>query len=335
MHCQGSLHAICMPFFGSTTLADVLGQWKNQGTLPLSGKELTETLLDRRSTTMRESAAGELLPAGLEDSPRGARLHTNRSELTQPTHSIAALATIARLSYVEATLWIGARLADGLAHAHERGILHRDLKPANILLADDGQPMLLDFNLSHDLNSQSSTAMEGGTLPYMAPEHLAALGHRDGVGDPRSDLYALGVILYEMLAGAQPFPVRQGGLELVIANMIDDRRAAPAALRPLNSAVTPAVQAIIFRCLEPDPAKRYQSAAELRDDLERHLQSLPLRHTREPAWSERAKKWLRRHPRLTSATSVVALATVLLVALTSAPCGSHRAACHTRRSRIV
>jgi eukaryotic-like serine/threonine-protein kinase len=317
-HSQGSLHAICMPFFGSTTLADVLGRWKDEGTLPLSGKALADTVSDRHRTTMRDSTAGKLPPRCLADLPTSNRSRTGAAAAPKPSQSIAALATIARLSYVEAILWIGARLADGLAHAHERGILHRDLKPANILLADDGQPMLLDFNLSHDLNSQSSTAMEGGTLPYMAPEHLAALGHRGGAGDPRSDLYALGVILYEMLAGAQPFPVRQGGLELVIAEMIDDRRTAPAALRPQNSAVTPAVQAIIFRCLEPDPAERYQSAAELRDDLERHLQSLPLRHTHEPAWSERAKKWIRRHPRLTSATSVFALATVLLVALASA-----------------
>ena len=80
------------------------------------------------------------------------------------------------MSYVDAVLWMGARLADGLAHAHARGIIHRDLKPANILLADNGQPMLLDFNLAEDikLRSAAAAAQIGGTLPYMAPEHLQA-----------------------------------------------------------------------------------------------------------------------------------------------------------------
>ncbi len=102
-----------------------------------------------------------------------------------------------------------ARLADGLGHAHERGILHRDLKPANILLADDGQPMLLDFNLSEDLKlrSRAPAAFIGGTLPYMAPEQLQAFQHGTCGGDARSDIFSLGVILYELLTGEHPFPL--------------------------------------------------------------------------------------------------------------------------------
>src|SRR5207249_109242 len=115
------------------------------------------------------------------------------------------------LSYVEAVLWIGARLADGLAHAHDRGVIHRDLKPANILLTDDGQPMLLDFNLSDDARLQGSPAAAGmgGTLPYMSPEQLRAFVDRTRSLDARTDLYALGVILYELLTRKHPFPVRR------------------------------------------------------------------------------------------------------------------------------
>ena len=116
---------------------------------------------------------------------------------------------MARLSHTEAVLWMGARLADGLAHAHERGILHLDLKPANILLTDDALvDALLDFNLSIDLNDVGSLQMArlGGTLPYMSPEQLEAFGGGKRDIDARSDLFTLGIILFEMLTGTSPFP---------------------------------------------------------------------------------------------------------------------------------
>src|SRR5205807_1392074 len=104
-------------------------------------------------------------------------------------------------TYVQSVLWIASRLADGLAHAHERGILHRDLKPANILLTDEGQPMLLDFNLSADtkLGTSPEAAMIGGTLIYMSPEHIEAFRGGQRPVDARSDIYSLGLILYELL----------------------------------------------------------------------------------------------------------------------------------------
>src|SRR5204863_8372192 len=110
----------------------------------------------------------------------------------------ALLRRLEGLSYVEAILSLAARLVDGLVHAHERGILHRDLKPANVLLTDEGQPMLLDFNLAADTKPRGAAllALIGGTLPYMAPESLSALRDESPSADPRSDLYALGLILF-------------------------------------------------------------------------------------------------------------------------------------------
>ena len=165
------------------------------------------------------------------------------------------LAMLGKLSYVEAILWIGSRLADGLAHAHSRGILHRDLKPANILLTDSGQPMLLDFNLSADTKEPASFASFGGTLPYMAPEHLKAFrGQEDLPVDARSDLYAMGIILYELLAGRHPFEVFSGGSLSVLERMIVERsKPVPPALRERNPQVSPAVESIIRHCLEADP----------------------------------------------------------------------------------
>src|SRR5262249_37411488 len=150
------------------------------------------------------------------------------------------------------------------------GIVHRDLKPANVLLTDDGTPMLLDFNLAADVRQAGGRV--GGTLSYMAPEHLAAfaamkLNGQEAVVDHRSDLFALGVILFELLTGPPPFPRKPDGVEPLVLSMITDRMGTPPRLRPDNPALTPAVESIVRHCLHPDPARRYQSAEHLRDDL--------------------------------------------------------------------
>ena len=142
-------------------------------------------------------------------------------------------------SAVQAAVWIVARLAEGLEHAHDRGLLHRDLKPSNILLAADGTPMLLDFNLAVENPAGSPEgeihrAMVGGTLPYMSPEHIDAFNPRgttsaDAV-DERSDIYALGLIFFELLAGAPPFPDPPAGAPLleILDLMIACRRQPPS-----------------------------------------------------------------------------------------------------------
>src|SRR5206468_1825944 len=109
-------------------------------------------------------------------------------------------------SYIEVILILGSQLADGLGHAHRRGILHRDLKPANILFTDEGRPMLLDFNLAEDTKQRHAAerAAIGGTLPYMAPEHLEAYRTGKGQLDERCDIFSLGVILFELLTGRHP-----------------------------------------------------------------------------------------------------------------------------------
>ncbi len=312
VHEDGPLQAVCMPYFGATTLAHVLHDVRNSAALPSSGKSLLHTLDARKSAT-RHAGGPDVCRALAPRVPADSR--SESATFDPPPGPAAPRPTMLEgLSYSEAVLWMAARLADGLAHAHERGILHRDLKPAHVLLTDDGQPMLLDFNLAQDTKlSGAAVAHVGGTLPYMAPEHLEAFCNGKRPVDGRSDVFAFGVILYELLTGRHPFPLRRGPLETILPEMIADRAQPSPALRPWNRAVSPAVEAVVRRCLEPEPEQRYTSARQLHEDLQRQLEHLPLKHTREPSLRERAAKWRRRHPRL----AVLTVALLLLAGLTA------------------
>lgn len=157
------------------------------------------------------------------------------------------------------------QLLRGLAAAHEKGIIHRDLKPSNLKLTSDSFLKILDFGLAHchdddrahDLTTETHSTVLSGTLAYMSPEQL-----RNGPLDPRNDLYAAGLILYQMCAGRLPFD--ETGALLIDA--ILNRRVPPP--RKFNSSVDPRVEKIILKALEKDPKVRYQSAREMLHDLE-------------------------------------------------------------------
>jgi serine/threonine protein kinase/tetratricopeptide (TPR) repeat protein len=241
-----------------------------------------------------------------------------------------ALQFLRNCTAVQAAAWIVARLAEGLDHAHSRGLLHRDLKPANILLAADGTPMLLDFNLAAENPARSpdreiGRALVGGTLPYMAPEHLDAFSPRGSTPpeavDERADIYALGLILHEVLAGESPFPVLapQPGTSPcdMIRRMIEVRRRPPS-LRARCPDVPWSLDALVARCLEFEPSRRYDRARDLAEDLRRFLDDLPLKHTPEPSLRERAGKFARRHRALCSSSSIALISLVFIVAMGTA-----------------
>ncbi|MBN9520605.1 serine/threonine protein kinase, partial [bacterium] len=292
-HRAGPFQAVCMPYLGRTTLAAVVRHVRARGSVPLSGKELHTTVVGGGPKATGAPAPGKTGAAPPDGWDR-----------------------VDGLPYVDAALTLAVEIADGLAHAHARGILHRDLKPANVLLSDDGRAMLLDFNLAEDvkLRGPAEDAAVGGTLPYMAPEHVDAFREGHGRSDARCDLYALGVILFELLTGRHPFPPRAGDSDRVLLELAADRRKPPPRLRPLNPAVSPAVEALVRKCLEPDPAARYQAAADLAEDVRRHLSHRPLRHAANPSARERLRKLARRHPRLASSGAVAAAAGLVLLA---------------------
>src|SRR5262249_33252891 len=153
-----------------------------------------------------------------------------------PPGRSAGRAALARRDFAQAIAWWGARMAEALEHAHDRGVLHRDIKPSNVLVTADGMPMLLDFNLAReaprDGSGPASDAL-GGTLDYMSPEHLEELA--DGVPgrvDARSDVYSLGVLLYEALMGVRPYAPPRDALSPtgVLLRAAEERRASAPLL---------------------------------------------------------------------------------------------------------
>jgi eukaryotic-like serine/threonine-protein kinase len=177
---------------------------------------------------------------------------------------------------VQAACWIGARLAEALAYAHGRGVLHRDLKPANILVNPYGRPLLADFNLSLGTGRVARTdpGLFGGTLAYMAPEHIDAFNPDEHTPqeavDERSDIYSLGMVLFELLAGRRPFgaagatPSGVGTLRQLAA----ERRAGAPSIRSVRPDLPEVVDRALRRCLEPDPGRRFESAADLARAME-------------------------------------------------------------------
>jgi serine/threonine protein kinase/Tfp pilus assembly protein PilF len=241
-------------------------------------------------------------------------------ELAQPARRY-----LGKASYVQAAVWIAARLAEALEHAHARGLLHRDMKPTNILIAADGTPMLLDFNLSAESDgfdaAEGTKAMLGGTLPYMAPEHLDAFNPLGSTPpeavDERSDIYALGLILFEMVAGQHPFsdPPACARMTDTLAMMTRERQQGAPSLRAAFPEVPWSLDAILKKCLDPEPGRRYLRARDLAEDLRRFLDDLPLKHTSEPSLRERLAKWARRNPRAGSSASVATLSVGLILVL--------------------
>ncbi len=164
------------------------------------------------------------------------------------------------------TVGLMEKIARAVHYAHEAGILHRDLKPANILLDETGEPCVCDFGLAKFINTDSDLTLPGavlGTIPYMAPEQ--ASGQTDRIG-PATDVWALGVILYELIAGRRPFA--GPSLEDVKTKVLRDE---PSSLTKARPDVPADLEAIVLKCLRKEPEQRYGSAAELADALNAYL----------------------------------------------------------------
>ncbi len=254
------LSAICMPFYGRATLYDLLDHAFRRGTIPLRGREVDEAI--DRAVTAGDPAAGD--PA--EEAPRRA---------TRDWWDT---------SYANAIVRLGMQLCDALEFAHRGGIFHCDIKPSNVLLCRSGVK-LFDFNLALD---EAAETGRGGTLPYMAPEQLRVVAgkiDRATLNDPaaridaRTDLFSLGVLLYELLSGQSPWgpPPTHLPADRAAEELLERHQRGPKPLRGLAPALNPRLARVIHSCLAFVPGDRPVTAVELAAALRRELRWAPRR----------------------------------------------------------
>ncbi len=198
-------------------------------------------------------------------------------------------------------------MARAIADAHQLGIIHRDLKPANVLLDSNGRPKVADFGLAKILGSEGGLTKSSAVLgspSYMAPEQ--AEGESSKIG-PRTDVYALGAILYELLSGRPPF--RAATALETLAHVKDADPVAPSKIQPGMPAD---IETICLKCLEKQPVRRYATALDLAEDLRRFQAGEPILAQDPPFWLLLWKR-ARRRPALSAALLVTAAAVVLLI----------------------
>ncbi len=201
---------------------------------------------------------------------------------------------------VEHTLKLFAHVCDAVQYAHQRGVIHRDLKPSNVLVDHTGAPKVLDFGLAKGLAGPRDTLVSNsaqvlGTIPYMSPEQ--ARGSGDNI-DTRSDIYALGVMLYEVLTGTYPYPV-DGQMADALRHIAETPPTPPTRqwtkgsgvavpsgrrLRPGKCPIDNEVQTIVLKALAKEPGRRYQSAGDLARDLRHYLNGEPIEAKRDSSW---------------------------------------------------
>ena len=205
-----------------------------------------------------------------------------------------------------------AKVCEAVHHAHQRGLIHRDLKPSNIVVDEAGQPKILDFGVARVTDSDTQATRQTdvgqlvGTLAYMSPEQVLA--------DPeeldfRSDVYALGVILYELLAGSLPYNISRAKLHEAVQTIRDSE---PVPIGSLQRIYRGDIETIVTKALEKDKDHRYASAADLAADIRRHLASQPIL-ARPPSAGYRLQKFSRRHK-----VVVIGTAAALALAMSSA-----------------
>ena len=199
------------------------------------------------------------------------------------------------------------RIAEAVHHAHTRGVVHRDLKPGNILVTEEGTPKILDFGVARSIGGDVGLTTERteigqlvGTLPYMSPEQVA--GDPDEL-DARSDVYSLGIVMYELLSGGLPYELEKKVLQEAMRVI---REVEPTSLSQISKVYRGDVETIVGKALFKDRTRRYQSASELASDIFRFLNDEPIT-ARPPSAIYQVRKFAKRHRVLAGGAAIAAV----------------------------
>jgi serine/threonine protein kinase/Tfp pilus assembly protein PilF len=303
---QDGLHYYVMQFIQGQGLDQVLDELKQLR----QSRKGTTTLprpadRDGAEAAARSLLTGRFAPSAAAEDPRGPDAPSPPEAVAPadgaaPKPSDSSVRSDTGRAYWESVARVGVQAAQALAYAAAQGTLHRDVKPSNLLLDAHGNLWVTDFGLAKAADGEDLTHTGDivGTLRYMAPERFS------GRGDLRSDLYSLGLTLYELLALRPAFdvPDRQQLVQQVL-------HAEPPRLRQLDRAVPRDLETIVHKAVDKDPARRYQTGQEMADDLQRFLDDRPIRARRVGA-AERAWRWCRRNPAVAGLSAALALVLV-------------------------
>jgi serine/threonine protein kinase/WD40 repeat protein len=245
-----------------------------------------------------EGSVAHSLLAGLSaPPPPSAGATPSTASLTLPGHTEPSSVSTDRGAYYRSVARVGVQVAQALDYAHKEGVIHRDVKPSNLLLDADGRVWVTDFGLAKtDGTALTQTGDIVGTVRYMAPERF------NGWSDPRSDVYSLGLTLYEMLALRPAF---EGSEQMQVMQQV--LHEEPPTLRRIDPRLPRDLETVVAKTIDKEPSRRYQTAAELGADLQRFLDDRPIL-ARRIALPERAWRWGKRNPALAVAAALTAAA---------------------------
>jgi serine/threonine protein kinase/WD40 repeat protein len=272
------------------TQGDGLGHSTN-GVQDISAAHVAHALLSGNFTASGRHLQGEASPAASAPGELSALTRPGSLDASATIHlpgqSETSTLTESGRQYWQSVARIGMQVADALAHAASQGVLHRDIKPSNLLLDDTGNVWVTDFGLAKAHNDSDNLTQTGdiiGTMRYMAPERF------NGQGDLRSDVYSLGLTLYEMLALRPAF--HESDRNKLVKQVMHDEPARP---RRLNPAVPRDLETVVLKAIARDPAQRYQTPAAMAEDLKRFVEDRPVK-ARRVSETEKFFRWCRRNP---------------------------------------
>jgi serine/threonine protein kinase len=301
--CENGVHYYAMQFIEGRTLADVIRELRH-----LEGKNRWDRVDGKCEATVDPAVSALALalteefhaPSAPEDLSRPVAVPATRIPSAVGTPAAPSSSTTRNRAYFRNVARLGVEAAEALAHAHHEGIVHRDVKPANLMVDARGNLWVTDFGLAR-LQGDSGLTITGdllGTLRYMSPEQAAG---RRAFLDHRTDIYSLGVTLYELLTLEPAFHCTDRAR--LLRRIADEDPRAP---RMVDDSIPRELETIVLKAMVKEPEGRYQSAQDLADDLRRFLEDKPIRAKRPTVW-ERAIKLCRRHSGLVAAALFISL----------------------------